>query len=572
MNELPASRRATLENESSGETIANRRATGPVGAASSEFTSDDDRTLAPLVAQLLALGGDERIAVDARTGRNRYGTSLTPRPGDIWFSSSTATTITPLGHEAALAAATALMTQTSVGKPAGFDLADEVRGRIARLLAAPDAATILAGSGTEAEIIALVIALATMGGPITNIVVAPDETGRGVLTAASGRHFLPTSSLAGAVHKDHPIAGLEDADISTTAIEIRDASGSPLPESQVNAAAAIAVEQALLAGRNVVLHVLDCSKTGLSGVSRDTALALKKAAPGRVMVVVDACQLRAPEAQLKRDIHNGFLIAVTGSKFAAGPAFSGALLLPPALANRLAETAMQPPAGLASLSARADWPAPLRAWCEPALSVDCNVGLVMRWVAALAEIERFRRIDPGLREAIIEAFARAVRQRAAAVLGPGALLPADDNGVPSIVCITVAEGPNAMDQAAALHDALRTAHDVEGRSPDALALARVCHVGQPVKLGHRSVLRVCVSAPLISDIADHIGGTASLEEALQPLAEDLDTLFAKWRVLQHTSQTRDQSASSAIATGPTTSLDPEDWEAFAQPADAPSMA
>ncbi len=560
MSELAATIRAALEID--GAIAEADRTGGPALAAApaTSAASAAHQALAPAVAQLLALGGDERIAVDPRTGRNRYGTSLTPQPNELWFSSSTASSITRLGQEAVIAAATTLMTGTGDGNSAGFALADTIRQQLATTFATPETATVLVGSGTEAEILALVIALATMGGPITNIVVAPDETGRGVLTAAAGRHFLPTSSLGGAVETNRIVAGLDHHDITTDVVHVRDAAGRPFPEDEIDSAAAAAVERALIAGRNVLLHVLDCSKTGLSGVSRETALALSRTAPGRILVLVDACQLRAPEARLRRDIHNGFMVAVTGSKFAAGPAFSGALLLPPPLAGKLSLATMAPPQGLTTLSARADWPEPLRAWCADHLQADCNIGLLLRWVAALAEIERYRAVEAGLRDAIAEAFARAVRQRAVAVLGPGALDPADAATEPSIICITVANGHDAPDIAARLHDALRTAGPSSLPDAHSAAMARACHVGQPVKLGQRTVLRVCASAPMVAEVAGRVREAASLEEAMQPLERDLDLLFAKWAQVSRTLPRAEPHATPGQ--NAKTELDPEDWQAF----------
>ena len=56
--------------------------------------------------------------------------------------------------------------------------------------------------------------------------------------------------------------------------------------------------------------------------------------PGRVQVVVDACQMRLGRPRLKKYLDRGYLVIVTGSKFFTGPAFSGALLVPAGLARR----------------------------------------------------------------------------------------------------------------------------------------------------------------------------------------------------------------------------------------------
>ena len=67
----------------------------------------------------------------------------------------------------------------------------------------------------------------------------------------------------------------------------------------------MAAGRALARGRSVLLHVLDRSKSGLTGVSRDAAMQIAAIAPDRVMVVVDACQLRSPPEQLRTDLECG---------------------------------------------------------------------------------------------------------------------------------------------------------------------------------------------------------------------------------------------------------------------------
>jgi hypothetical protein len=55
---------------------------------------------------------------------------------------------------------------------------------------------------------------------------------------------------------------------------------------------------------------------------------------------------------------------------------------------------------------------------------------------------------------------------------------------------------------------------------------RIFHVGQPVSIGPRSALRVCLSASQIVDAAETMAG--SLDTAVAPLLADLDGLFQKW--------------------------------------------
>ena len=122
---------------------------------------------------LLTSGGDERIAIDADTGRNRYGSPRGTACDEAWFSSSTATAITRRGYDAALQAFHSVL----VGHDASAISAwlDRLRARLLRLFGAPGAEVILSGSGTELELVALAIARAVLRQPLTNLVIAPGE-------------------------------------------------------------------------------------------------------------------------------------------------------------------------------------------------------------------------------------------------------------------------------------------------------------------------------------------------------------------------------------------------------------
>lgn len=65
----------------------------------------------------------------------------------------------------------------------------------------------------------------------------------------------------------------------------------------------------------------------------------------RNQVVVDACQLRSEEENIRKYVSLGFLTLVTGSKFYCGPPFCGAVLFPPAALAELEAGHEHLPAG-----------------------------------------------------------------------------------------------------------------------------------------------------------------------------------------------------------------------------------
>ncbi len=465
---------------------------------------------ASLAAALLS-GGDERIAADPVSGRNRYGLTARPAPDETFFSSSTASAITPRGWHAAATAWRRLHSDDARERqnfPAWFD---DIRRRVAAFAGAGEA--ILTASGTDAEFLALAIADDATARPIANIVVGPRETGRGVLLAAGGLHFQSS-----ALHRR--LAGWEDHDIAVETVEIRGADGFPRPTGEVDAEVLAKAETALAQGRAVIAHRLDVSKTGLSGFSRAAALKLRARAPERVFVLADCCQMRGPPSHVGALLDCGFLVAVTGSKFFCGPPFCGALLLPEALRVRLQH--FRVPEGLAAQTALYDWPASLRGASE-GFGSHANIGLGLRWEAALAEMEAFRAIPPALAQTIAQKF-RALAEAGAREAGLRIL---DEPGEGSDWARTILSiaAPRSDEQATKLQRALRRPVGAWGNA------ARIFHVGQAVAVGADQALRVCLGAPTISDIAALCASGVPFERALSPLAADLLALFAKWKFL-----------------------------------------
>ena len=55
----------------------------------------------------------------------------------------------------------------------------------------------------------------------------------------------------------------------------------------------------------------------------------------RLIVVIDACQLRCHPHAIARYVDKGYLALVTGSKFFTGPPFSGAVVMPSMMAREV---------------------------------------------------------------------------------------------------------------------------------------------------------------------------------------------------------------------------------------------
>lgn len=478
------------------------------------------------VSLLLGAGGDQRVSPDPVHRRNRYGTLTTPAEDEVSFSSTTASNVSSKGFLAAGSALERLVDLQSASPLAIDRWFEDIRHGIADSLGCRDAEVILAASGTDAELLAISLFAGLSDRPLTNILIAPDETGSGVPRAAAGCHYSDLTALGQTVEGGRLLDGVPADRIDVCAIAIRNTAGEPRQQSEIDDDLMAAVERELRRDRDVLVHVLDTSKTGLSGVTRQAARDAAALAPGRVHVIVDACQFRCSVSDIGQDLADGFMVIVTGSKFIAGPPFSGALLVPRMLAETLAR-GPGIPAGLAAYTAAHDWPSALREKMTFAFGSEFNLGLGLRWVAASAYLDRYAAIAEPKQALIKASFVSMVRDRIAAI--EGLSLHANDEGdhldARAVVPFTITSGDGAFasfEETQTIHLLLRNFQD-----------GPVCHLGQAVRLGSRTVLRVAASAIDVAMVSARMAEGQSLEQAFQPLGSRLDMAFDKIAAVLH---------------------------------------
>ncbi|HLI65919.1 MAG TPA: hypothetical protein VKU90_06095 [Caulobacteraceae bacterium] len=361
----------------------------------------------PSTPVLLADGGDARVALDAATGRNAYGCAPTPETLAADVGSCTASTISPRGFAAAQALNARLAGAAIAPAAAYARELERIRRRLLDLcgLGGQGVEVIFAASGTDLHLIAAALAGGSPDRPLVAIGVEPSETGSGVPAALAGKHYSTRTALAETVIPGDP-AGAAGQYV---AIAARDADGKVRDAADVEAELDAIVLAAQSGGRRALLTLADVSKTGLIAPGPGVALALARRFPRTLDVMVDACQFRLAPESLSAYLRAGFMVAMTGSKFLTGPTFAGALLAPASVAERLRSRILPP--GLRAYSARADWPA---GWVGRAGLPDvANLGLLLRWEAALAELAAFRALPQAELEGFMRAFARVIRQRLA---------------------------------------------------------------------------------------------------------------------------------------------------------------
>jgi hypothetical protein len=501
----------------------------------------------PPTEQLLTSGGDARIVRNPISGLNQYGRPSTPEPAVLAFGSSTASTISSEGFSAAERLRRMLLRAARSENPSvtyARELA-RIRGELlglCDLAEVPGIEVIFAASGTDIHLIAAQLAGEMNESALLAVMIEGTETGSGVPTALAGRHFSACTALGNEVAAGARISGAGATE--TVEIAARAADGSPRQAATIDADAEALVAEAATAGRRVLLNLIDVSKTGMIVPSLTCALELRRRFPAAVEVLVDGCQFRLAPSTLRAYLKQGFWIALTGSKFVGGPAFSGALLIPDDDAARRLRSRRLPP-GLGAYSARADWPPGWAA--QSAFADECNYGLLLRWEAALTELRAFQALPEAAVASFLNLFAEAVRQRLAAdpTFQPLPVLVSDRrplvNGqswdqTPTIFPFILRHPFDSERRGGAL-SRKETARVYEqlGKSdidiPDNLSSARTravaaqrCHLGQPVLCGQQddvpvSALRLCVSMRLVVDAISSGGrGTETvIGEALTTL-------------------------------------------------------
>jgi hypothetical protein len=298
---------------------------------------------------------------------------------------------------------------------------------------------------------------------------------------------------------------------------------------------------------------MDSSKLGWQGPNVASVIDIAARWPDDVCVVVDACQMRCGRNALKRYLDNNFLVLITGSKFFAGPAFSGALLIPEKLAGKL-DGITEVPDGLRAYGTAFDWP--LRwATIRAAYTRSPNYGQWLRWEAALQEIRAYFAVPQAFREAILAAFAKGLAGIIAASTHLSSLeefgaenANGDETPSPTIFSFVPYKNDQPMHlvECVALHRAM--SQDMSRRLPEdsdreALQIAaRLCQIGQPVALRHRAgaALRMSASARLVSrcwarDTENAARATAPELADAQLVVEKLDWLISHPELLSERS-------------------------------------
>ncbi len=359
------------------------------------------------VEDLLASGGDSRLLIDSSTGLGRYGCSTRPRPETLPFGSCTASSISGVGFEAASRLHRRLLAIDDEAdlSHAVEERVDALRVELLFLLtrsAVPGVEVVLSPSGTDVELLALALRRGAGDKPVTNILVGPTEVGSGTPLAAAGRHFDTITPNGSERQPGDPVDERMAEDIDLVNVWLRSDDGDIRPEHELDAEVEAHVREHVGRGRRVLLHVVAHSKTGLHAPSLDAVNRLRARYGDEILVVIDAAQGRFSRRGLVEVLNDGHIVIITGSKFFGGPPFCGAMLVPPnAHPDVCGLTGL--PDGFSDYFTSDQLPSTwgrLRSNLPP----TGNLGLLLRWTAAIAEMREYYGTPSALRLRVLRAF------------------------------------------------------------------------------------------------------------------------------------------------------------------------
>lgn len=500
----------------------------------------------PSIEQLLVAGGDARIALDPFSGLNKYGCQPFPDISMLSFGSSTALVVSTVGFAAAERLRQRLLLDLrTVPQEVIYEREMlRIRAELLELCGLTDISgleVVFATSGTDIHSIVGQYAMSGEARPALAVMVEADETGSSVAAALAGRY-----SNSGGLGRDGDIDGASIAGgnaLEVVPVAIRHADGAPRQLQEVDAAVEVLVTEAIAMGRRVLLILADQSKTGLIAPSPACIAKLYRRHPDRIDVLVDACQFRIAPPTLQAYLEQGFMVALTGSKFVTGPSFSAVLLLSSVAAQRLRQRTF--PHALSRSSSKANWPPGWNVAKE--LGSPANFGLLLRWVVALEELRRFGSLSQEAVIDFLQDFAHAIRHRL--MSDPlFELLPAPELDRRPLI------RANSWDHLQTIFPfLLYHTETYAGRRPlcreetmqvyrwlpvdlaenhafinygdaNEALLSKRCQLGQPVACGSRSgvavsALRICASARLIVEAIspDGKGAADVIENALAAL-------------------------------------------------------
>lgn len=477
-----------------------------------ENVSDSEQWLYMPTFLLLSQGGDDRSVISPLTLKNKYHSSTLPYY-DYQRSSCTSSSISLETYLHLEQEHFELMASNVIGELDALTLFNNQKEDVLSYFVTPafreKASIISTPSGTDVEFLCTWLGVLrfkelnqTEKTKVSVFINGDLEVGSGTKLAAGLKHFNPRSPRGNTLKTDSMIFDTDSTEIDVKSFYTRDDNtnvyNGPEAEEKIFNMVKDEVEQ----GKIVVFHYVHASKTGVCIPSYDLARKIKDEFGEKVIMIVDAAQMRLKSDSVEQYLDIGMNIIVTGSKFIGGAPFSGALLV----SERDSQSFIESKTDLAPEFDQYfdDYGiAPLVKRSEKSMSW-INWGLFMRWEVALHEMKQFDQIPLEFSNRFIFEWGKRVEKMIEAdkfkvnILKESELLPSDESSLShanSIIPFEIeCEPALTLQQLKKIHAKMtvkRTRDDI------------ICEIGQPVQIStgnkKRYALRVALGAKNVTD-------------------------------------------------------------------------
>lgn len=339
-------------------------------------------------SEIMTLGGDKRITIQDSNGLNSYGSKPYPKY-TISYSSCTSNNISTQAYSFIEAYLHKLRrdNQENLSKEYFRSEFDKIRKNL-KLFYELDSGTniVLGASGTDIELILLFMANSIQNEGIHNVILDSNEVGSGIEHVAAGKYFSSITPSGNIVSIGNKIEGLKIDHITTSNICLRDNYGDIKTDGEIVEEIEAEIKHSLANNLRPIVHIVHRSKTGIICPSINASRHLMQRYPDEVEWVVDACQGRISIRSINEYLAFGASVLLTGSKFFSGPPFSGALLIPERTLEKHFNNIELPVAlgeFFSEIEFSTDWK-PI----TNELPDNINLGLLLRWMAAIYEMNR----------------------------------------------------------------------------------------------------------------------------------------------------------------------------------------
>lgn len=329
-----------------------------------------------ILEQLLTTGGDERIDLQ-ENGFNKYNLNPVKFTGMLTRGSCTGSPLNADSYEHIS------KFSDNYDESKHDEYCEEVRNNLKELIqeGEDNFEVFLSPSGSDLCYYPLLFAkLLHPDKDITNYVTCPEELGTGSVLTLAGKIFSERSQFGEKLEKGSEIS--ESLKVNHHFFSARNGDGE-LEQYKEKLIDQMNAET----GENTVIgNLVIGSKSGIV----DNITIIPKVNKASFWVV-DICQLRTPTKLINKLIEQNCMILITGSKFYQAPPFCGALLVPKTITKKLHDVNSETLEPFKRFFSASDIPNCLP-WLKKHFNEHSNLGLLLRWNAAVYEMQKLNKI------------------------------------------------------------------------------------------------------------------------------------------------------------------------------------